>query len=163
VFVSPPPLDADELNLRIATAVETIDRNMLERVWDGLDLCRVTNGAHIGHLQGMYGKLSEYVIQMALVTAICLQYLPWYNKLKVYQSFTHILYIGHGKRGGIGSLFDPYVGGTASESLYITFYDDWTFSYFSRPLEENAVIVFIIDHDRLLQHPSQFSIRSPHM
>jgi hypothetical protein len=32
VFVPPLPLDIDELKLRITTAIETTDRNMLERV-----------------------------------------------------------------------------------------------------------------------------------
>jgi hypothetical protein len=54
LFVPPLPLDIDELKLRIAVAIETIDRNILERVWDELDyrlgICRVTNGAHIEHL-----------------------------------------------------------------------------------------------------------------
>jgi hypothetical protein len=48
-------LDIDELNLRIAAAIETIDRNIVERAWDELDhtldICRVTNGAHIEHLK----------------------------------------------------------------------------------------------------------------
>jgi hypothetical protein len=47
VFVPPTPLDIDEPKLRITAAVETVDRNMLERVWDELDyrldICRVTN------------------------------------------------------------------------------------------------------------------------
>jgi hypothetical protein len=50
MFVPPLPLDIDELKLRITAAIETIDRNMLERVWDELDyrmdIYRVTNGAH---------------------------------------------------------------------------------------------------------------------
>jgi hypothetical protein len=37
VFVAPVPLDVDALTLRITAAIETIDRNMLERVWDELD------------------------------------------------------------------------------------------------------------------------------
>jgi hypothetical protein len=37
VFVPPVPLDIDELKLRITAALETIDRNMLERVWNELD------------------------------------------------------------------------------------------------------------------------------
>jgi hypothetical protein len=57
VFVLPLPPDIDELKLRFTAAVETIDRNMLERVWDELDyrldICRVTNGVHIEHLQDM--------------------------------------------------------------------------------------------------------------
>jgi hypothetical protein len=51
--VPPLQLDIDELKLRITAAVDTIDRNNLERVWDELDyrldICRVTNGAHIEH------------------------------------------------------------------------------------------------------------------
>jgi hypothetical protein len=35
--VSPLPLDIDELKPRITAAVETIDRNMLERIRDELD------------------------------------------------------------------------------------------------------------------------------
>jgi hypothetical protein len=57
VFIPTVPLDVDEIKLRIAAAIRTIDRNMLQRVWDEpdyrLDICRVTNGAHIEHLQGM--------------------------------------------------------------------------------------------------------------
>jgi hypothetical protein len=52
--VSPLPLDIDELKLRITAVIETINRNMSERVWDELDcrldICRVTNGTHIQHL-----------------------------------------------------------------------------------------------------------------
>jgi hypothetical protein len=55
--VPPLPLDIDELKLRIVALLETVDRNALERVWGGLDyrldICRVTNGAHIEHLQVM--------------------------------------------------------------------------------------------------------------
>jgi hypothetical protein len=54
VFVPSLPLDIDELKLRITAPAETIDRNMLQRLWDELDykldICRVTNGAHIGYL-----------------------------------------------------------------------------------------------------------------
>ena len=48
------PKDVDELKARITEAVATIDNAMLERVWQELDyrldVCRVTNGAHIEHL-----------------------------------------------------------------------------------------------------------------
>jgi hypothetical protein len=37
VFVPPLPLDIDELKLRITSPIETIDRDMLERVWDELE------------------------------------------------------------------------------------------------------------------------------
>jgi hypothetical protein len=37
VFVPPLPLDIDELKMRITAAIETTDRNVLERVWDDLD------------------------------------------------------------------------------------------------------------------------------
>jgi hypothetical protein len=47
----PLPLDIDEFKLRITAAIETVDRNMLERVWEELDyrlnICRITNGAHM--------------------------------------------------------------------------------------------------------------------
>jgi hypothetical protein len=53
VFVPHLPLYIDELKLIITTAIETTDRNMLERLWDELeyrpDICRVTNRAHIEH------------------------------------------------------------------------------------------------------------------
>jgi hypothetical protein len=56
-FVPLLPLDIGELKLRINAAIDKIYRNMLERVWDELDyrldICRVTNGAHIEHLQSM--------------------------------------------------------------------------------------------------------------
>jgi hypothetical protein len=52
--VSPLPLDIVASKSRITAAMETIDRNILERVWDEVDcrvdICRVTNGAHIEHL-----------------------------------------------------------------------------------------------------------------
>jgi hypothetical protein len=54
VFVPLLPLNIDELKLRITASIETIDRTMLERIWDELDyrldICRVTNAAHIQHL-----------------------------------------------------------------------------------------------------------------
>jgi hypothetical protein len=72
VFVPPLPLDIDELKLRVTAAIETIGRNMLEREWDKLDyrlnICRVTNGVHIEHLQGI--KNFQFVIQKALVTTV---------------------------------------------------------------------------------------------
>jgi hypothetical protein len=37
MFVPPLPLDIDELKLTITAVVETINRNILERVWDELD------------------------------------------------------------------------------------------------------------------------------
>jgi hypothetical protein len=54
VFVPPLPLDIDQWKLRITAFIKTIDRNMLGRLWDELDyridICWVTNGAHIEHL-----------------------------------------------------------------------------------------------------------------
>ena len=48
------PRDVDELKARITEAVATIDNLMLGRVWQELDyrldVCRVTNGAHVEHL-----------------------------------------------------------------------------------------------------------------
>ena len=43
-----------ELKVRIRTAIETITADMLQTVWNELDcrvdVCRITNGAHIEHL-----------------------------------------------------------------------------------------------------------------
>jgi hypothetical protein len=56
-FVPPLSLNTDELKLKIATVMEKIERNLSERVWNELDyrldICRITNGARIEHLQGM--------------------------------------------------------------------------------------------------------------
>jgi len=54
--VSIPPLPASfpELKVRIRTAIETITADILQTVWNELDyrvdVCRITKGAHIGHL-----------------------------------------------------------------------------------------------------------------
>jgi hypothetical protein len=37
VFVRPRSQDIDELKLRITAAIETVDKNMLERAWDEMD------------------------------------------------------------------------------------------------------------------------------
>lgn len=54
VFVPPLPVDIDDLKQRITNALATVDRHMLARVWEEfdyrVDICRVTNGAHIEHL-----------------------------------------------------------------------------------------------------------------
>ena len=50
----PIPGDVDELKARITEAFSTIDNAMLGRIGQeldyNLDVCRVTNGAHIEHL-----------------------------------------------------------------------------------------------------------------
>lgn len=54
VFVPPMPHDIAELKDRIVNAINSIKRDMLERVWQELDfrvdVCRITRGAHIEHL-----------------------------------------------------------------------------------------------------------------
>jgi hypothetical protein len=54
VYVPPLPRSLIKLRERIAAAVMTIDRMMLQNVWNELnyrlDMCRVTQGAHIEHL-----------------------------------------------------------------------------------------------------------------
>jgi transposase len=54
VYVPPLTSDLDELKQRITRAVESINVDMLHRVWNELDyrldVCRVTRGAHIEHL-----------------------------------------------------------------------------------------------------------------
>jgi hypothetical protein len=54
VYVPPLPASIPELKVLIGTATETITANMLQTVWNELDyrvdVCRITNGAHIEHL-----------------------------------------------------------------------------------------------------------------
>jgi len=54
VYVPPLPTSIPELKVRIRTATETITADMLQAVWNELnyhvDVCRITNGAHIEHL-----------------------------------------------------------------------------------------------------------------
>jgi hypothetical protein len=54
VCVPPRPASISELKVRIRTAIETITADMLQTVWNELDcrvdVCRITNGAHIEHL-----------------------------------------------------------------------------------------------------------------
>ena len=54
VYVPPLPASIPELKVRIRTAIETITADMLQTVWNELDyrvdVCRITNGAHIEHL-----------------------------------------------------------------------------------------------------------------
>ncbi len=54
VYVTHIPRDVDELNDRSTETVKTLDNAKLGRVWqevgDRLDVCRVTNGAHIEHI-----------------------------------------------------------------------------------------------------------------
>jgi hypothetical protein len=49
------PRDLADLKARIIAALKNIDAHMLTRVWQELDysidVCRVTRGAHIKHLQ----------------------------------------------------------------------------------------------------------------
>jgi len=55
------PRDLADLKAQIIAAVKNIDATMLTRVWQELeyriDVCRVTGGAHIEHLQVSKKKL----------------------------------------------------------------------------------------------------------
>jgi hypothetical protein len=54
VYAPPLPASIPELKVRIRTVIETITVDMLQTVWNELDcrvdVCRITNGAHIEHL-----------------------------------------------------------------------------------------------------------------
>jgi len=54
VYVLPLLSSIPEVKVRIRTAIETNTADMLQRIWDELDyrvdVCRITNGAHIEHL-----------------------------------------------------------------------------------------------------------------
>ena len=53
-YVPPLPSSIPKLKVRIRTATETINADMLQTVWNELDyrvdVCRITKGAHIEHL-----------------------------------------------------------------------------------------------------------------
>jgi hypothetical protein len=59
IYVPPLPASITELKVRIRTAIETINTYM-HMVWNELDcrvnVCRITNGAHIEHLYGVSQK-----------------------------------------------------------------------------------------------------------
>ena len=54
VFVPPLPANIEEMKQRITSALETVTKDMIQRVWHELEyrlyVCRVTSGAHIEHL-----------------------------------------------------------------------------------------------------------------
>ena len=54
VFVPLLPANIEEMKQRITAALETVTKDMLQRVWHELeyrlDVCRVTGVAHIEHL-----------------------------------------------------------------------------------------------------------------
>ncbi|KAK9759219.1 hypothetical protein QE152_g108 [Popillia japonica] len=54
VFIPPLPVDIDKLKQCIRNALATVDRHMLNSVWQEFDyrveICRITNGTHIEHL-----------------------------------------------------------------------------------------------------------------
>jgi len=53
-YVPPLPASIPELEVWIRTAIETINADMLQTVWNKLDyrvdVCRITKGVHIEHL-----------------------------------------------------------------------------------------------------------------
>ena len=53
VYVPPLPASIPELKVRIRTAIETITVDMRNELDYRVDVCRITNGAHIEHLYGM--------------------------------------------------------------------------------------------------------------
>jgi len=67
VYVPPLPASIPELKVRIRTTIETITADMLQTGWNELDyrvdVCRITKGAHIEHLSGMYQNLGVFSIK----------------------------------------------------------------------------------------------------
>ena len=57
VFVPPLPANIEEMKQRITVALETVTKDMLQRVWHEfeyrLDMGRVTGGAHIEHFENL--------------------------------------------------------------------------------------------------------------
>jgi hypothetical protein len=66
VYVPPLPMSLKELRDRIMHALQTITADMLHRVWDDfdyhVDVCRVTQGAHIEGLRLMREKLGQLLL-----------------------------------------------------------------------------------------------------
>ena len=54
VFVSPLPANIEEMKQRITAALETVTKDILQRIWHKLqhrlDVCKVIGGAHTEHL-----------------------------------------------------------------------------------------------------------------
>ena len=54
VYVPPLPANANKFKQKITAALKTVTQDVLHCVWEelhyGLDVCRVTGGAHIEHL-----------------------------------------------------------------------------------------------------------------
>jgi hypothetical protein len=65
VFVPPLQRSLPELRPRITTAIASITRDTLHKAWDELDyrldICRVTRGAHIESLWGVYRTLRVFL------------------------------------------------------------------------------------------------------
>jgi len=57
VYVPTLPGNVNELKQRITIALETVTQDMWDRVWEELgyrlNVCRVTGGSHIKHLQNL--------------------------------------------------------------------------------------------------------------
>ena len=53
VYVPPLPASTTELKVRIRTAIETITADMRNELDYRVDVCRITKGAYIEHLQGI--------------------------------------------------------------------------------------------------------------
>ena len=75
-----------ELQDRIRAAVQTFDGNMLKRVWQELDyridICRVTKGADIEHLQTW-----TLTLLMCEIVSYFDNYYVKYTKFKSFKSF----------------------------------------------------------------------------
>jgi hypothetical protein len=65
VFVPPLPRSLSELRQRISSAIASVTSDTLHKVWDELDylleICRVTCGAHIESLRGVYKTLRAFL------------------------------------------------------------------------------------------------------
>jgi len=83
-----------ELKVRIRTDIETITADMRNELHYRVDVCRITNGAHIEHLYGMWQKLGSVVLLNKKIYIYCYLKCTVYDKLlKPRQSFRIILRI----------------------------------------------------------------------
>jgi hypothetical protein len=84
VFVSPVPVSLDDPKQRITTATGGVDEDMLTRVWQEfdyrVDICRVTEGAHIEQLQVAVTNFQSFSTKSCIVSVDILNgfgFLKW--------------------------------------------------------------------------------------
>jgi hypothetical protein len=75
--VPPLPTCVDDLKQRITVAAATVDMSMLRSIWEELDyridICHVTKGSHIEHLQLSHVNFRTYPSNHLSISAMPLK------------------------------------------------------------------------------------------